>query len=126
MLPYGIAPQVPHLPDLRRQDDDLDLVAIAPVQELVTLHGAVPEGLRSLDGLGQVLGQGQPHLLLHLGQPLVDSRVLDGRHGAVEENLFALGRGDTYSKVLQEDIKGRYHRKILSKDIIERYHRKIL
>ena len=86
----------PSLPDLSSQDNDLDLVSIAPVQKLVALHRPVAERLRSQDRLGQVLRQGQPHLLLHLGQPLVDPRVLDRRHRTVEQNFFALRRCDAW------------------------------
>ena len=72
------------------------LVAVDPVDVLGEVHGVALVKVRHLgDRLGQQLGEGHPHLLLHQGEPLVDLGVLGDGDGRLVVDLLALAGADT-------------------------------
>lgn len=69
------------------------LVAVDPLNVVVEIDGRVlVEVAHFSDRLSEQLGQSDPHLLLHQGEPLVDLGVISDRHGCLVDDL----RGNTY------------------------------
>ena len=77
--------------DLGREDGDLSREEVEPTHQLAGLKvSAIVQVTPGLDRLGHSGGQGDTHLVLHLGEPLVDPRVLGGGHWVHEHHLLAL------------------------------------
>lgn len=76
------------------------LVSVDPVNVRAQVNGgALVEGTHLGDRLSQQLGQGDPHLLLHQGQPFIDLGVLSDGHWGFEDNLESRsGRNQSASR----------------------------
>ena len=78
---------------LASQDHQLGLVAVDPLQVLVSLNVSRTELGNSVDGLGQEHGKVESHLLFNHREPLVDLWVVGYGDRCLEHHLYTAKEG---------------------------------
>lgn len=84
--------------DLNGDDDELSRVGFDPPEETLAVERGrvLVERLEVLIRPGEELGEGDLHLVLELGEPVVDLGELGEDDGSGESNLLALPRRHTF------------------------------